>query len=160
MSLIILEATIDPAYRKAAETFNEMYKKVTGKTLNISREDDGKSDLVVIGSDAVNDFVMAEVLEGNLQSLGICYGTDSYTVKSHEKDGRKVLIFAGGRLRSTLYAIYDYFEKFLNCGYFWDGDVIPHSDEIPLDEIDINESPRFFCLRCFGEQSQSVRLCR
>ena len=28
MSLIILEATIDPAYRKAAETFNEMYEKL------------------------------------------------------------------------------------------------------------------------------------
>jgi len=144
MSLIILEAVIDPAYRKAAETFNEMYEKVTGRTLDIRSEDDGKSDLIVIGSDAVNDFVMTEVLEGRLKTLGICYGTDSYTVKSHEKGGRKVLIFAGGRLRSTLYAIYDYFERFLGCGYFWDGDVIPHSDEIPLSGIDINENPRFF----------------
>lgn len=144
MSLIMIEANIDPAYKIATEIFNEMYEKVTGNVLPVKSEDDGVSDLIVLGSDSVNDFLMTEVLEGRLKSLGIRYGTDSYAIKSYEKDGRRILILAGGRLRSTLYAIYGYFEKFLGCGYFWDGDVIPHSDEIPLTGICINEEPRFF----------------
>ena len=144
MSLIIIEATIDPAYKKATEIFNEMYEKVTGKKLSVKTADDGESDLIVLGSDSVNDFLMTEVFEGRIKSLGIRYGTDSYAMKSYEKDGRKILVLAGGRLRSTLYAIYGYFEKFLGCGYFWDGDVIPHSEEIPLAGICVNEEPRFF----------------
>ena len=38
----------------AAETFAEMWQKVTGRELEIITEDDNKSDLVVMGSDAVS----------------------------------------------------------------------------------------------------------
>ncbi len=145
MSLLVLKPeNAEITYSHAAEVFAEMYQKVTGKTVAITDCDDGKSDLIIIGSDSVNDFLMTEVFELRLVSLGIRYGTDDYCIRSYEKDGRKCLILAGGRGRSTLYAVYGYFEKFLNCHYFWDGDVIPHSDDIPLVNISENESPRFF----------------
>jgi len=51
---------------------------------------------------------------------------------------------AGGRGRSTLYAVYDYFERYANCHYFWDGDVIPHADSLPMEDIRVVEKPRFF----------------
>lgn len=86
---------------------------------------------------------MNEVIELRIDSLGIRYGTDDYCIRSLDDKNRNVLILAGGRGRSTLYAIYDYFERYLNCHYFWDGDVLPHSDIIPMREINVVESPRF-----------------
>lgn len=144
MSVVILKPhRASPTYEKSALVFKEMYEKVTGKIINIVDKDDGKSDLFVIGSDAVNDFVMNEVIELRIDSLGIRYGTDDYCIRSLDDKNRNVLILAGGRGRSTLYAIYDYFERYLNCHYFWDGDVLPHSDIIPMREINVVESPRF-----------------
>jgi len=144
MSIVILKPNQGhTAYTKAAEAFRDLYQKVIGKEIPISETDDGVSDLVVIGSDAVNDFLMNEVLEFQLDSLKIRYGTDDYCIRAYEQNNRKILILAGGRGRSTMYAVYDYFERFLGCHYFWDGDVIPHRDSIPMENINITESPRF-----------------
>lgn len=144
MALLILKPERAPiTYTRAAEAFQELYRKVTGQEISISDADDGVSDLIVIGSDAVSDFVMNEVFELRLGSLGIRYGTDDYCIRSHNLNGRRCLILAGGRGRSTVYAVYDYFERFLGCHYFWDGDVIGHADAIPMENICVNEAPRF-----------------
>lgn len=144
MSVIVLKPDRAPAtYEEAARVFARMYEAVTGARITVTDEDDGVSALVVIGSDAVNDYVMKEVLALRLDSLGIRYGTDDYCIRSHKDGDRDVLILAGGRGRSTLYAVYDYFERCLGCHYFWDGDVIPHSESIPLSGLCITESPRF-----------------
>ena len=113
MSTIILKPNQgEKAYSHAADAFYKLYKQVTAREITITEEDDGVSDLIVIGSDAVNDFVLNEVLELRIESLGIRYGTDDYCIRSHVCGNRKVLILAGGRGRSTLYAVYDYFERF------------------------------------------------
>lgn len=132
------------AYTLAAEAFRNMYQHVTDKPIDITTADDGISDLVVIGSDSVNDYLMHQILSLNLVALPIRYGTDDYCILSHRDGDRKVLILAGGRGRSTIYAVYDYFERFADCHYFWDGDVIPHRDSIPMADIHIKESPHFF----------------
>ena len=144
MSLILLKPTCAAeGYAEAAAVFARMYQQVTGRELPVAEDDDGISDLIVIGSDAVNDFAMREVLELRLGSLGIRYGTDDYCIRSHTAGGRRALLLAGGRVRSTLYAVYDYFERFAGCHYFWDGDVIPSRKELPLEGIAIVERPRF-----------------
>lgn len=141
--LIIKPADCEAAYTRCAEIVQKMYLEVTGKLLAISEEDDGVSDLFVIGSDSVNDFVMNEIVELNLESLKIRYGTDDYSIISYTKNGRRIVVFAGGRGRSTIYAVYDFFERFAGCHYFWDGDVIEKRAEIVLDDFCISESPRF-----------------
>ena len=144
MSLLILAPTMSaPAYQLAAEAFQTMYQKVTGIQLSISDVDDHYSDLIVIGSDSVNDYLMEQILELKIDDLHIRYGTDDYCILSRKDGNRNVLILAGGRGRSTLYAVYDYFERFAGCHYFWDGDVIPQSNALPVTGIQINESPRF-----------------
>ena len=146
MALCILKPTDGgPAYDAAASEFARLYEQVTnrGSALPIVETDDGVSDLVVIGNDAVNDFLMNEVLELRVRSLGIRYGTDDYCLHTYENGGRRVLVLAGGRGRSTLYAVYDYFERYGDCHYFWDGDVIGRLDELPMDGISVVESPRF-----------------
>ncbi len=145
MSLLIVRPEkCGKAYIMAAQAFADMYNKITGKSAVLSDCDDGKSTLVIIGSDAVNDFLMNELAEGAICDLGIRYGTDDYCIRTYKKGERNVLVLAGGRGRSTLYAVYGYFEEFMNCRYFWDGDVIPKSDEIITEGIDKAYSPRFF----------------
>lgn len=141
--LILKPAYGEAAYEQAADVFAEMYEKVTGEALQIAETDDGSSDLVVIGSDSVNDFLMDEMFAGRFDDLHIRYGTDDYCMRSYQSGDRKVLVLAGGRGRSTIYAVYDYFERFAGCRYFWDGDVIAHRDVLPMEEIDVKESPRF-----------------
>ncbi len=145
MSLrVICPEGCEKAYLMAADIFCDMYKYVTGRKIERGTEDDGKSELVVIGHDAVNTFLMNEMLRDKTPELGIKYGTDDYCMKSFDKDGRHALILAGGRGRSTVYAVYDYFERFMGCRYFWDGDVIPKNEDIVIENIDVNESPRFY----------------
>ncbi|MBR4184953.1 MAG: hypothetical protein IKQ87_04230, partial [Clostridia bacterium] len=57
--------------------------------------------------------------------------------------------------RSTLYAVYAYFEKAAGCRYFWDGDIVPRRGSLPLDGFDLVESPRFEYrgLRYFAHRS-------
>ncbi len=143
MSLLIIRPVQDRSYQKAVDVFVQLCEKATGISLQVGTADDGKSDLVVIGSDAVNDFLMQEIFEKRVSPLNIRYGTDDYQIRSYAKEKRKVLILAGGRLRSTLYAVYDYFERYLGCHYFWDGDVIPAFSHLPMENIDERCSPRF-----------------
>ncbi|MBE6599652.1 MAG: hypothetical protein E7640_00380 [Ruminococcaceae bacterium] len=141
--LILAPNKGEKAYARAVEAFADMYFKVTGVTLPIVYEDDGVSDLYVIGSDAVNTWLVDRMLSGEIKNFGIRYGTDDYCIRSINEGGRNVVILAGGRGRSTVYAVYDFFERFADCHYFWDGDVIGHKDEINADGADILEIPRF-----------------
>ena len=116
MSLILLKpARAAEGYAEAAAVFARMYQQVTGRELPVAEDDDGISDLIVIGSDSVNDFAMNEILNGDIQGFDIRYGTDDYCLHSYEKDGRRILVLAGGRARSTVYAVYDFFERFADC---------------------------------------------
>lgn len=145
MSTIIIKPThCSPVYEKAAYVFSDMYKKVTNIELTVTDTDDGVSDLIIIGSDAVNRWSLDSMFDGSIPArLGLRYGTDSYIIKTFDINERKILVLAGGRGRSTHYAVYDYFERYADCHYFWDGDVIPHKDALPMENIDINEEPRF-----------------
>ena len=141
--LIVKPQHCEASYEHAAKVFRDMYERVTGQVLPMADTDDGVSDLFVIGSDSVNDFVTNEFLEGNIGALDIRYGTDDYCIWSYTKEGRRIVILAGGCGRSTIYAVYDFFERFTDCHYFWDGDIIPKRDSIELCDCKISQSPRF-----------------
>ncbi len=143
MRKIVIPESRESAYRIAGEAFQELYRKVTGQELPLIREDDGESDLIIIGSDAVNDVTANLFADMKITSLEIRYGTDDYAMRSVDLGDRMALVLAGGCGRSTLYAVYDYFERVAGCRYFWDGDVIPHRDDLPLNDLIANESPRF-----------------
>ena len=66
--LIIIPTSAEKGYLHAARTIQNIYKEITLREIAVSEHDDGISDLFVIGSDAVNDFVTileAAVLGGN-----------------------------------------------------------------------------------------------
>lgn len=131
------------AYAHAVSAFASLWEQVTGNALEITHVDDGQEDAVIIGSDAVNDALTDRMIAGEIADFGIRYGTDDYCIRSLMENGRRLLILAGGRGRSTLYAVYDFFERVCGCHYFWDGDVIPRLERIEFGDLEILESPRF-----------------
>ena len=137
--IILAPKTKESAYIKAAEVFQDYYEKITGISLDITDKVSDNEDMVVIGSEAVQPFVYESIRGG----LSIKLDSDEYCILSQENQNRTILFLAGGRGRSTLYAVYDFFERRGGCHYFWDGDVIPQKDSIDIKNLDIVESPRF-----------------
>ncbi|NLE12919.1 MAG: hypothetical protein GX628_04480 [Clostridiales bacterium] len=146
MLKILLPSGGEIAYKRAGEAFRDMWQAVTGSLTELLCESEYSGegdDLVLIGSDAVNDRTASLFARDIIESLGIRYGTDDYAIRSARCGDVTCLVLAGGRGRSTLYAVYDYFERAAGCRYFWDGDVIPHHDTLPLAGFDVCEKPRF-----------------
>lgn len=140
----------------AARKFAEMAYRVTGRKLPVVPDaPDHEADLILIGSDAVNPVVHQLLMSGRIESLNIRYGTDDFRILSLEDASRRILILAGGRVRATLYAVYEYFEKYCGCRYFWDGDIIPRTPELPMADIDRRKTFRFQYrgLRYFAHRS-------
>ena len=145
----------DGIFAVAAAELCSYYTRITGKKLPVSLEDDGKSDLIVLGSDAVNAFSHQMIIEKVIPDFKLRTGSDDYQLLSARKGKRKLLFIAGGRPRALLYGVYHYLEKFADCHYFWDGDVVPRKKSLELDEINVTESPRFEYrgLRYFAHRS-------
>lgn len=141
---VILEPTgFSPAYHHAATEFQHFYSAVTGTELPITSEPAEGASMVVIGSDAVNHFTRLCIEEGLIKPLALGAGSDAYRLLSVSKDGRNYLFLAGGCGRSTMYAVYDFFERQAGCHYFWDGDIVPKQDSIVMTGLDVLETPHF-----------------
>jgi len=140
----------------AAAEFATLWRKITGEKLSVTVRDDGKSDLVVLGSDAYNAFAHKMIVEKVIPQFQLVAGSDEYQLRSaRDANGRRLLFIAGGRPRALLYGVYRFFELRANCRYFWDGDLVPPADSIDLTELDVKESPRFYYrgLRYFAHRS-------
>ncbi len=142
------------AYEIAANEFQAFYHAVTGQKLEIINTPQ-KGNLIVIGSDIVNRFTRNAIEKKIISPLNIGAESDSYRILSAKDDDCNFLFLAGGNGRSTLYAVYDFFEREAGCRYFWDGDIIPKADHIQMTGLDITESPRFMYrgLRYFAHRS-------
>ncbi|OQA84591.1 MAG: Alpha-N-acetylglucosaminidase (NAGLU) tim-barrel domain protein [Lentisphaerae bacterium ADurb.Bin242] len=143
-------------FRIAADEFVSFWHRVTGKKLSVTLKDDGKSDLVVLGSDAVNAFTHAKIIEKVIPQFSIATDTDGYElVSAADGNGRNLLFIAGGRPRSLLYGVYRFFELRADCRYFWDGDIVPARKSIDISGLKVCEKPRFEYrgLRYFAHRS-------
>lgn len=129
--------------KAAARVFQKMYKQITGQKIALSGDEvlpeDG--DLILIGSDATNLCTHRLRSSGVLPQLELRTGTDDFQILSIVESGRNILLLAGGRVRATFYAVYDYFEQYASCRYNWDGDEIPRSATLPIKGI--RRSQRF-----------------
>ena len=141
--------------REAAERFAGMYFSVTGRKPEIIENDDESSDLILFGSDAESPIAHDRIMRGTLPPFRLRTGTDDYQLISMRDGTRNILFLAGGSVRAFFYAVYDFFERAAGCHYFWDGDVIPKQNEIPIEGFHVFESPRFEYrgLRYFAHRS-------
>ena len=136
------------AYEIAADVFVDLAKRV-GQTETKKMTDEEYLALntkpektVLIGHDGANSALAELLLLGKTSKLGFRYGTDDYTIRTEKIADESIVILAGGRPRSSIYAVYRYFEKFCGCRWFWDGDRVPSSN-LPFDGLSLNESPHF-----------------
>lgn len=145
---IVYPAQAHSGYKIAAQTFSRLAEQVAGACSKLVTDAeyfpaDGNGKItVLIGNDAVNAVTAQFYLEGLVDSFGIRYCTDDYCIRTAEINGNRFLFLVGGRPRSSIYAVYRYFEQFCGCRWFWDGDRIAKTN-LPLTGINITESPRF-----------------
>jgi hypothetical protein len=142
-------------FRIAADAFAGLWQQVTGRKPGIVCSDDGKSDLIVLGSDAVHSFSHSKIVEKNIKQFSIRSDMDDFQLLSHSEKGRDMLFIAGGRPRALLYGVYYFFELRAGCRYFWDGDRIPTADAVDISGLNVLEKPRFEYrgLRYFAHRS-------
>ena len=141
---IVIAQNGQSAYALAGEAFQQLYKAVTGQTVEIvSAASAADGDLVVIGGSDVNAFADKALLEGWGPAVSLPVGSDAYAMESVQQNNRNVLFLWGGRGRSTLYAVYAFFEKRAGCRYFWDGDVIPCLAQLSLSGLCECKQPDF-----------------
>ena len=87
----------------AAAEFASLWCKVTGARLPVTRRDDRRSDLVVLGSDACNAFTHRKIVEKVIPQFSLVSGSDAYALRSAtDIGGRRLLFIAGGRPRAAL----------------------------------------------------------
>ncbi len=159
--MVVFPKNAHSAYKISANEFINLALKSTNNKLTLCNDEEFLSlpknpkTVVLIGNDSVNMVTANLYLKGKLPALNISYGSDDYAIKSIKIDGTTYLILAGARPRATLYAVYRYFEKFLNYKYFWDGDRTPKNASLIFEDIDLLESPRFEYrgLRYFAHRS-------
>lgn len=126
-------------YRICAEEFCRLCGEITGETPLMITDDISIDSLppgntVIIGGKGVNRY--ASLYKGEQP---ITKGTDGYFISTADIGGGTALFLWGGRGRSTLYAVYRYFEKFLSCRWFWDKDVVPRRNTLPFENIFLAE---------------------
>ena len=132
-----------PAYAVASQEFKRIYNEITGDEIEIITEDNGTDDLVVIGSDSINNFIFNLIFDKKIEELPFAPASDDYLIKTINLDGRKILLLCGANGRASIYAVYRYFEEFCGCSYFWDGDIIPKNNNIPMENIELLQKQRF-----------------
>ncbi len=132
------------AYQVAGQELQKYWNQITGQTLEIVKESNGEDSYLVIGSDAVNPFVRQLVERKVIRDFPLKTASDDFRLLTVKDGARTHLILAGGRGRSTLYAVYCFLETRGGCRWFWDGDVVPHQDAIDITGLDVTESPRFY----------------
>ena len=147
MSLLIVYPQNAPkAYAIAAETFCDLCNKITGEKPGMVTDVAAARalpahpalTLVVIGGDDVN-----LLAREHKELLPIPSGGEGYAVLSATLRGHNALLLWGGRGRSTLYAVYRYFEVFAGCRWFWDGGKLPTLKSLPMENVRLIETTKF-----------------
>ncbi len=136
----------DTTYEIAGEIFLSYWQQITGNRINELTDADEIPDnhhLIVLGDDTVNAYTERLIQDDIIPGLEVRSETDDYQLLSARQKGRDILIVAGGRGRSTIYAVYDFFQQQAGVRYFWDGDRIARLDNIAISNINIVEKPRF-----------------
>jgi len=75
---------------------------------------------------------------------------EAYVVRSLAGGGKSDVAFLGGSGIATLYAVYHYLEKICGCGFYWDGDHVPHRERVPVENLDIAAQPYFAERMCMN----------
>lgn len=129
----------------AARELGKYLSRMSAKKIEVIGEptSSSKKYVIVIGNEKENSLTRRLVGEG-LIALNIPNGNgDGFVLRSAKKGNKQYLVMAGENSISTLYAVYDYLERFCNVGFFMDGEYVPKAGSIPCLGVDFSSKPRF-----------------
>ena len=134
-------------HKHAAEEFAKYVNLMTGERVRVINDEallPGGEKIVLLGNSTINK--MTKKLEDkqllNLSQL-LPSDEEGFVIKSIKSGGKEYLLLAGTRNIGTLYAVYDYLERFCQVGFFRDGDYVPKKEKIPFSNIEVVTQPRF-----------------
>ena len=132
---IVIGSDCSPSERYAAQELQTFLEQICGAKLPISTEAvDGP--MILVGKSPALDALPLKI---DFESLGD-EGLVIKTVGPH-------LVLAGGRKRGTMYAVYEFLDKYLGCRWFTAGGPTPAVSRIPrrktieLPDIDYRKVP-------------------
>lgn len=128
----------------AAEELGSYVRRLTGVSLTVQRQL-GKSggSIVLIGRTETNPVIAELVRRGKLELSTDKPGLDGFIVKTVEDAGRTYLVLGGSTDRSSIYAVYDFLERFCHVGFFWDVERVPRAKSLVFERIDFTSRPYF-----------------
>lgn len=140
--------------RFAAEELQSYLKQMTSAAVpivNTQSAEAGKGAIVFIGRPETNRSV-AELIE----SRKIDYAPDKLTaegfiIRTTTWKNRPCVVIAGGGDQGTIYAAYDFLERFGRVGFFRYEEHVPQRDGLLIPYCDIQERP-YFTTRMHGGQ--------
>ncbi len=121
------------AEKYAADELQTHIKQMSGCKLELKTGGICETPMILVGPSEALDKVEPEL---ELESMG----KEELVIRTKGPH----LILAGGRPRGTLYAVYEFLEKYLGCRWYTRNvSYIPKKAEIKLDEIDYRYEPPF-----------------
>ncbi len=102
----------------------------------------GKSVFVV--GNGQSNALAAELAKRGIVDLTLpSDNRDAYVVRSGRDGARNFVVMAGANSLATLYAVYDYLERYCDVGTFMDGEHVPKRKTVPVEGVSVAETPRF-----------------
>ena len=127
---IVIPATPEPVECFAAEELQKYLQQMSGAELPIVDRAPADRPAIFIGAAApTRDLDLSEA----------ALGEDGYVIRTTEAG----LVLAGAKPYSALYAVYRVLEDHLGCGFFEEGDQVPHRETIELNDVNDVRKPRF-----------------
>ena len=100
--------------------------------------------LFVVGS-ATDNSLAADLEDRGLVSFDriLPAHSEGFIIRSVRDERMTYILLAGRTPLATLYAVYHYLETYCGVGYFEDGEYVPRSPHVPIEDLDVTEWPRF-----------------
>jgi alpha-N-acetylglucosaminidase len=142
--VVIIYNNKDSAETAAAQELNNFLGRMTKAQPQLTADDSQMSagsatTHFLVGHTASNQALIAS---GKIEDPAN-KNAEAYIVSSVITGGKPSVVFLGGTGIATLYAVYDYLAKLCGCGFYWDGDHVPHRETIPAQGINISAQPYF-----------------
>jgi len=139
VATIVVGKNAPPPERLAASELQRYLSEMSGARLPITTNlPGGERPAVLIGQEALRLAGQAALRAASLDQVQ----GDGYVVVAVSQNPPR-LAFAGKEPRATLYAIYDFLDVSLGCGFFCDGDNVPRRPDVEALAVSIVSNPVF-----------------
>jgi hypothetical protein len=142
---VVVPNAASPVVRHAGEELARYLRQMTDVPVSIGDSDGDSLAVFVLGGPASNPTAKALVASDKLrepEQWASETSPDAFYIASAKSDGKSYVVLAGKSDVGILYAVYDYLERYGGCGFFEDGDFVPHKAP-KVSGVDYFSSPRF-----------------